>query len=266
MSGASQLAGTAKDRITDDLRRQIKSGALKPGDGIGTTQQLAGEYQVGRATIREAFAILTGEGLLVSGKGYGVRVRKQPERLTWDLGFERRSALAAAEDDDSPADGDWWDEMVRRQGRKPRQDVELSFLPGPPPEVAALLEWDAKTVVRSRVRYVDGTPAMLATSYFPFDVAEGTPLAEPGDVHARGGVLAAYGHPQAVIRWTSTARMPSAEEAAKLDMLRGVPVHEVTFTGYEEKNLEFPDGRPVRVMVTIAPADRWTLSGWTDVT
>jgi DNA-binding GntR family transcriptional regulator len=233
---------------------------LEPGETIGRVADLADRFHYTKTTTRVAIDLLMGEGLLSGGRGQSLRVRRQPARLVWDLEFEKRSA---AKDGDGEK-GDWWDLMILRQGHQPSQEPQLELLEVPPPDVAPLLQWDGKTVVRRRVRRVDGTAGMLAVSYFPYPVVEGTPLAEPGDHHAPGGLLAAYGHPQAYLDWYTDSRMPTADEASHFGLDRGVPVFEVTCIGYE-KTGEHPDGTPVRVMVTVAPADRWRLKVRTDV-
>jgi DNA-binding GntR family transcriptional regulator len=262
---APEREGPKVQVLAAELRDYVNT--LSPGDPIGRVSDLVKRFadpvsgeEAKRTTLRDAIDLLMGEGLLSGGRGQSLRVRRQPTRLVWDLEFEKRSA----EKDDRVRDGDWWDRMVLRQGRRPSQEVRLEFLETPPPDVAELLQWDGKTVVRHRVRRVDGTAGMLAVSYFAYPVVAGTPLAEPGDHNAPGGLLAAHGHPQAYLDWFTDSRMPHADEARHFGLARGVPVFEVTCVGYEE-TAEHPDGTPVRVMITVAPADRWRLKVRTDV-
>lgn len=62
--------------ITDELRRIIESGVIKPGDKLDTIDQLALQYRVGRSTVREALSHLKALGLVESKQGGGTFVKK----------------------------------------------------------------------------------------------------------------------------------------------------------------------------------------------
>jgi DNA-binding transcriptional MocR family regulator len=70
------------NQVANDLRRKIHSGELIPGAELPSEKYLAGEYQVGRDTIRDALQDLRAEGLIVSRRGYRTLVRKLPVRET----------------------------------------------------------------------------------------------------------------------------------------------------------------------------------------
>ena len=55
-------------------RQDILSGLLKPGDRVPSIRVLAAELKVARQTVESAYAILTGEGYLVSQGAKGTRV------------------------------------------------------------------------------------------------------------------------------------------------------------------------------------------------
>lgn len=64
-------------------------GVLKPGDRVPAIRVLAEELKVARKTVETAYAILTGEGYLVSQGARGTRVnpifcrpRKTPHRTS----------------------------------------------------------------------------------------------------------------------------------------------------------------------------------------
>jgi len=50
--------------LAEQLRRQISSGALKPGDGVPTERALTQAYRVGRSSVREALRMLESQGLI----------------------------------------------------------------------------------------------------------------------------------------------------------------------------------------------------------
>jgi GntR family transcriptional regulator len=235
------------ERVADTLRTSMERGELAPGDTVPPEQELADRHGVSRQTVRQALQQLTNEGLLSSGRGRGRTVRSQT-RLRWRLShFEHRASHSA--------DADAWAAEVQDQGRVPLQEVSVS-LEIPPKAVAERLRLDAGkdiVVVRRRVRYVDDVPFQVADSYFPEDLARGTALMQPKNVNVPGGLLASIGHPQQRLVDEIQVRMPTKDESARLGLPAGTPVAEHMRTGYDS------GGRPVRVMVTVAPGDRHTL-------
>jgi GntR family transcriptional repressor for pyruvate dehydrogenase complex len=61
--------------IADKIKEQILSGALKPGEKLPSTKELAEKFQVGRSTLREALSALKAMGLLEIHQGEGSFVR-----------------------------------------------------------------------------------------------------------------------------------------------------------------------------------------------
>lgn len=234
------------ERVADALRAEIEGGQLRPGATVAPEQELAERHGVSRQTVRQALQLLTNEGLLSSGRGRGRVVRSQT-RLRWQLSSYESSVRHTAE-------YDAWNADVRAQGHEPRQEIVVN-IDTPSPKVAQRLQVDEDepVVVRRRTRFVDNIPFQLADSYFPMEIAQGTPLMKPGDVSAPGGILTSIGHPQKRLLDEIQIRMPTKEESARLGLPPGTPVAEHIRTGYRE------DGKPVRVMISIVPGDRHTL-------
>lgn len=76
MSGSMNFADAGAIRIpkmaavvAGDLRRQVLTGQLKPGDFLPLETQLAEQYSVARATVREAIRVLEAEGLVQISRG-----------------------------------------------------------------------------------------------------------------------------------------------------------------------------------------------------
>jgi DNA-binding GntR family transcriptional regulator len=65
------------DRVTDDLRQRIKRGEWLPGEALPTVNALADGYQVSRATVSKALAVLRAEGLVESRERWGTFVSDQ---------------------------------------------------------------------------------------------------------------------------------------------------------------------------------------------
>jgi GntR family transcriptional regulator len=76
-------------QIADDLRAAIGRGELAPGTALPSERDLVDRYGTTRGTVRRAFNVLVGEGLIVAQHGRGVFVRCQP--VVHRLGHERHS-------------------------------------------------------------------------------------------------------------------------------------------------------------------------------
>ena len=63
------------------LRDQIASGRLRRGERLPATRDLAGRFQLNRATIASAYALLESEGLLSGHVGKGSFVAGVPAAL-----------------------------------------------------------------------------------------------------------------------------------------------------------------------------------------
>lgn len=241
-------------QVADDVRRSIERGELGPGDEIPSEAELSAKHGVSRQTVRQALKNLAQEGLISGGKGRKRTVRAW-NPIEWRLSSFESASLHARAATDDPA-SDQWATEVKAQGREPRQEIEVSIV-RPPTIVAERLGMkdasDNRVVVRRRVRFVDETPYQLADSYFPEEIVRGSPLMDPWDVSAPGGVLFSLGYVQVRYYDEIRVRMPRGEEIAALEMSPGTPVAEHIRTGYDEH------GKPLRVMVTTAPGDRYIL-------
>jgi GntR family transcriptional regulator len=59
------------ERIAADLRRQIQSGELQPGDQLPTVASLSESYGVSTATVAKAIRVLVAEDLVKTRHGWG---------------------------------------------------------------------------------------------------------------------------------------------------------------------------------------------------
>lgn len=57
--------------LMEDLRKQILSGEIKPGDKLPSENRLSAEYEVSRQTVRKALQILETEGYIYAEHGRG---------------------------------------------------------------------------------------------------------------------------------------------------------------------------------------------------
>ncbi len=89
MSDTEAVAQTTAERVADILRRRITEGELRPGSRL-SEDELARPLGVSRNTLREAFRLLTHDGLLVHRLHRGVFVSELDAEELWDLYRLRR--------------------------------------------------------------------------------------------------------------------------------------------------------------------------------
>ena len=235
-------------QIADTLRQQIADGTLTPGTQLPTEAELTEAYNVSRATVRQALGLLVNEGLVISARPRGHFVRqRQPMVFRPQAEFRPRPYTAEM---------DAFATEHAAEGRAPRQHIEVTIVE-PSPEVAKRLQLalGALVVARRRIRYLDGEPFNTNDSYFPLDLVRDSEIMRPEDI-ARGAneVLSELGYRQVRALDEIYVRMPTPDEARRLDLSPGTPVAHHIATGYTE------DGQPVRVAITTLPGDRHVIS------
>jgi GntR family transcriptional regulator len=234
-------------QIAGDLRDRIVRGVLAAGDPLPSEHDLCVEYGASRGTVRRALAELAGEGLVTNGQGRARHVRHDQHLTFYASRSESRTAL-----DERRASGvDAWVADVEAHGGHPAQQITVA-IEQPPAAIAALLQLPAGdlAVTRRRIRSIDGRPHNLNTTWYPRWIAENTPIMQPADVPQGVSVLLAdLRYEQTRYVDEITARMPGPDETRRLRIGPGIPVMIHTRTGYA-------GGDPVRVAVTVWPADR----------
>ncbi|HAP32979.1 MAG: GntR family transcriptional regulator [Lachnospiraceae bacterium] len=68
-------------QISAQLREQILTGKLKPGDALPSIRGLAQDLKISVITTMKAYEELSAEGLVTSSKGKGYYVNAQDERM-----------------------------------------------------------------------------------------------------------------------------------------------------------------------------------------
>jgi GntR family transcriptional regulator len=221
-------------QIAADLRAAIVDGDYAPGARLPGENALMSEYGVARMTARQALAALISEGLAVSRKGSGVFVREFRQiirdgvsRLTsekWGRGLSIWSSDTG--DRDLKVDQVTIDEIE------------------PPPHIKTALDLNgSETVIRrSRLFILDGKPVLIASSYLPSRIAQGTRIAEKdtglGGIYAR---LAEIGYKPVHFQEDLRARMPLLPEVDDLKLDSATPVVDIVRIAYTE------DGQPVEI-------------------
>lgn len=230
-------------QLATDLRKEITSGRIGPGDPLPSEAELGRSHGVSRITVRKALQTLEQEGLIQAVAGRGRVVRDQ-QVFEWHLvDYENKHH--------SHPNLDGWASDVVDQGGKPHEEVVAVEVVRPPDDIGSNLgiHKDDMALMRRRVRSINGKPAQLSNSYFPYGLVKDTAFMLPGSQSAPGGLLASIGHPQHRKRHEVTARNATPDEADELDLLPGTPLLRHVVIGYDK------DDTPVRCMVTLATSD-----------
>lgn len=238
------MAGAKYRQIADNLREQISTGTLRPGDQLPTEPQLATTYGASRSTIRLAIGMLTTNGLVETRQGMGTFVRQPAAPLT---------VLLTREEDWRA--GEHTDTALQPTGERTHRPMTARFLAeaaNATAEVATALNVaeGARVVVRRSHLHLDQEPWSLVASYYPMDIASGTPLEQAGQIEKSASlVLAELGHRPAGYRDDIYARMPDPIETEFFGLATAVPLTVVSRIAYDAS-------RPIRLTLYVYRADQ----------
>jgi GntR family transcriptional regulator len=238
-------------RIAEDLRQEIECGRLGPGSQLPTELELTERFDASRNTIRDAIKSLITLGLVETRPGQGTFVIQRIDPFVTTLSADPRTGFGGGE-------GTTYLSEVSERHRRPESSlarVEIQHASG---EIANRMRVDEGTqlVSRHQQRLIDDTPWSLQTSFYPMSfVTDGANRLleasdiEPGTVQYLQEML---GLKQAGYRDWITMRAPDANEMSffRIPGDGRVPVFEIFRTAFDQT------GTPMRVTVTIFPADR----------
>lgn len=165
------------------MRAAINSGQYAVGASLPSESELAGQYDVSRSTVRQAFALLVAEGTLGSRQG----ARRVVLARTPTQSFGQLHSFSS------------W---ARSIGSVPGGKViELVRRPATPVEQRQLdLDGGAEIFFLTRVRLLDGEPVMIERTAYPERIGQLVSVseAEAGSlteaIEARGFVFAHAEH------------------------------------------------------------------------
>jgi GntR family transcriptional regulator len=238
-------------QIAEDLRAQIESGLLEPGQQLRTELELREHYGASRNTIRDAIKSLTNLGLVETKPGQGTFVVQKIDPFVTKLSGDPETGIGSDE-------GANYLSEATEQNRKPASSPLQVEIQEATDYMAAALQISkgAEVVSRHERRFIDGTPWSMQTSFYPMEftdrgaerlrsarnIDEGTVQYLANTLHLR----------QVGYRDRITVRAPHPAEADffKLPADGRVPMYEITRTAYDG------NGQPIRVTVTVYPADR----------
>lgn len=242
------MAPAMYQQIADRLRDQIDSGTLQPGERLPSEPDLVRQFDASRNTVRLALALLTNQGLVVTRQGLGTFVTEPARPFTALLSrVATQPSLQSAS-------------TVLPEVSRAGSEAETSrlFVEKAPASMSVAEKLEVApgdlVVVRRRSGSIGDVPWMMMASYFPLDIAEGTPLEQAGEI-AGGSIklLADMGYAQVGFVDEIGARMPSTREFSFFGLSTGTPVVVVNRTAYT------PD-RPIRMTRYVYRADRVRLT------
>lgn len=206
------------ERIAADLRDDIMSGDLAPGDSLPSTAQLKERFGAANATVQKALQLLKGEHLVVGRAGASVTVREHRQRTI------RPAAYMAP----SPAGEPYrWLTETANFGSHARSTLLDVSEVEPPADVAdaLALQPGGTAILRYQLLSIDDEPAELVASYYPLDIAEGAAITERRRIS--GGtpaLLASLGHPPRLSVDRVSARVATQEQYRLLRLPGDLPV------------------------------------------
>lgn len=215
------------------LLEAIAGGGLSPGDLLPGEHRLCEQFGVSRTVVRQALAQLENDGVIsrVKGKGTFVTRPKVPEALVHTLGGLYEEVAAR---------GGRVHSLVFRQRVEPAPDEAAAALGVPPGEGVVVIE---------RLRFVDGEPWSLSTTWMPERVGRHALEVDLAD-RSLYGVLAEHGIRAARGVRSAEASVASPERAKHLDVAAGDPLLVLRSIGYDA------DGEPIEFFVAYHRGDR----------
>ena len=236
--------------IAEDLRRQIESGELRPGEQLRTEIELRDHYGASRNTIRDAIKLLITRGLVETRPGQGTFVVETIVPFVTTL---------TGEPDSSSGEGDTYMKEVGSCGGRRPPIPEVGIHRRTEHATAELrLPHGTPVVSRHQQRFIDGIPWSLQTSFYPMSLVEqgAARLIQAGDIQQGGTVAYLEGDAGRSSRPATATRIivraPDNIESAffKLPDDGRISIIETRRTAFDEQ------GTPVRLTVSVYPADR----------
>ena len=245
------MANPMYRQIAEDLRTQIESGGLQPGQQLRTELELRDHYEASRNTVRDAIKWLISLGLVETRPGQGTFVVQKIDPFVTRLTGDPKTGVGGDK-------GASYRSEVSEKNREPKSSPVQVEIQEPSDDIADALRVpkDAEVISRHERRFIDGTPWSMQTSYYP------TEFADRGAERLRS----ARNIPEGTVEYLAdrlhirqfgyrdwiTVRAPNPNEADffKLPSDGRVPMYEITRTAYDG------NGQPMRVTVTVYPTDR----------
>jgi GntR family transcriptional regulator len=238
-------------QIAEDLRQRIESGRIAPGAQLPTELELREEFDASRNTVRDAIKWLINLGLVATRPGQGTFVVSKIDPFVTTLSGNPKTGFGGGE-------GTSYLSEVSSRKRTPTTSRIRVEIQEAAPDIAEKLDKPPGSVVISRheKRYIDGTPWSMQTSFYPMEFVDdgAVRLTRPDDIDPGAVQYLAeeLGIHQVGYRDWIVVRAPDADETDffKLPADGRTSIIQASRTAFDG------NGHPMRVTVTVYPADR----------
>ena len=221
-------------QVMDAIQSQIDGRKMAPGAQLPGEPELCRMFDVSRTVIRQALRELEQEGLIVrlKGKGTFVAEPKIRESLVEELTGFYQDMLA--------------------KGQAPVSHVLKQEIVAAPRRIAGFLQTKIGTAVIQvdRVRYLDGEPIVLVSTYLPYELCPKLLQADLTQSSLYAFLQEEYGIEIARGRRTLEAVAATMEEAELLEIEEGDPLVMIDSVSY------LADGTPIEYYHALHRGDR----------
>ncbi len=244
------MANPMYRQIAEDLREQIESGQLQPGQQLRTETEMREHYEASRNTVRDAIKWLINLGLVEARPGQGTFVVQKIDPFVTTLSSYRTES--------GGGEGTSYTTEVNERNRKSSTSPVQVEIQEASAYLSAVLQIreDTEVIGRHERRFIDGIPWSMQTSFYPMEFADrgaerlrSARNIEEGTVRYLADTLHIR---QAGYRDWINVRPPYPAEADFFTLPSDgrTVVYEIWRTAFDQA------GKPMRATVTVYPADR----------
>jgi GntR family transcriptional regulator len=221
-------------QVMDSLLEYIESGGGKPGEQLPSEPDLCRMFDISRTVIRQALKELEIKGLIYRSKGRGTFIAEPKIRESL---FQELTGF--------------YQDMVTK-GLRPITKVLKQEVIQPASKIALLLNIsdDAQVIEIERLRFVQGEPIVLVTSYLPYALVPGLENVDLRDRSLYAYLEEAFGLSIARGRRTLEAVPANTMEADLLQVKKGAPLLLLNSVGF------LADGTPLEYYHALHRSDR----------
>lgn len=249
------MANPLYRQIAEDLREQIESGELLPGQRLKTEFELRESFGASRNTVRDAIKWLTTLGLVETRPGQGTFVVKKtaPYITTLTSNTQRSPGDVAVAGEGTTSTTELVGKKVMPSNPDPQVEIQKAS-----ETVASQLQIaeGEQVISRNQRRFIGGAPWALQTSFYPRKLAgQGASRLTDADNIPEGAVrylTETLALRQVGYRDWIAVRAPDPNEVAFFSLPQDgrVAVFEISRTAFDQA------GTPMRLTVTVLPTDR----------
>ena len=239
-------------QIADDLRLQIETGELRPGEQLRTELELREKYEASRNTVRDAIRWLVTRGLIETRPGHGTFVTERIDPFVTPL-----SPTAPDLEAVFGVEGAAYRSEVKAGLRKPEVKIPRVEVQQASDRFTAELQLPEGTSVVSRYqqRLIDDRLWSLQTSFYPMSLVEKGAIRLLQAANIEEGALAYLSESGTkLVGWRDRIKVRAPDkfetDVFKLPDDGRVAVIEIRRTGYDTS------GTPFVLTVSVYPADR----------